>query len=321
MADTLRHRGPDGGGSWADDQAGIAFGFCRLSIVDLSPAGDQPMISHSGRYVLVFNGEIYNAPVIREELKCRKSINFRGHSDTEVMLACFDVWGVIPSVGRFNGMFAFAVWDRREHLLYLCRDRLGEKPLYYGWIGSVLLFGSELKALRAHPDFQAEIDRCALALLLRYNCIPTPYSIYKSVRKLPPATFLLTSETSSPDGVPIPYWSLETVVEAGLRNPLPLDEQEIVEQLDSVLRDSVRMRMLADVPVGAFLSGGIDSSTVVALMQAQSSQPIRTFSIGLEATGYNEAANAKSVAGYLQTAHTMSRSLIPRKSQLFWWLS
>jgi asparagine synthase (glutamine-hydrolysing) len=324
MANTLHHRGPDDGGSWADDKSGIAFGFRRLSIVDLSPAGHQPMDSHSERYVLVFNGEIYNAPVLREELRRRNTITFRGHSDTEVMLACFDAWGIAPSVVRFNGMFAFAVWDRQERLLYLYRDRFGEKPLYYGWAGSTLLFGSELKALRAYPEFQPEIDRDALALLLRHNCIPAPYSIYKSVRKLPPATFLRISEKSGSDGDPEPYWSVASVVESGLSNPLLLNPQEIIEQLDSVLRDSVRMRMLADVPLGAFLSGGIDSSTVVALMQAQSSRPIRTFSIGLEESGYNEAADAKSVAAHLQTDHTEfyvtpaeALAVIPRLPSLY----
>jgi asparagine synthase (glutamine-hydrolysing) len=304
MVNTLHHRGPDDDGHWADNEAGIAFGFRRLSIVDLSPAGHQPMVSRSGRYVLVFNGEIYNAEDLRDELGHKDVLQFRGHSDTEVMLACFDAWDVTPSVARFNGMFAFVVWDRREHLLYLFRDRLGEKPLYYCWMGATLIFGSELKALRAHPEFQPEIDRDALTLLLRHNCIPAPYSIYKSVQKLPAASFLCVSATSGLNVNPVPYWSMKEVVDAGLRAPLLLGERETVEQLDSVLRKSVKMRMLGDVPIGAFLSGGIDSSMVVALMQAQSSRSVRTFSIGFEESGYNEAAEAKSVASYLRTDHT-----------------
>lgn len=304
MVETLRHRGPDDGGVWTDSAAGVAIGMRRLAILDLSPAGKQPMHSASGRYVLVFNGEIYNC----EDLRCdllgeAPGLRFRGHSDTEVMLAAFEQWGVPASLQRFNGMFAFALWDRTVRTLTLARDRFGEKPLYYGIAGGRLLFGSELKALRAHPDFAAEIDPVALALYLQRNCVPAPYSIYRNIQKLPPASWL-TFQVDQFDNEPERYWSLQEAAEQGARNQFAGNEQEATDALDKLLRDAVKIRMHADVPLGAFLSGGIDSSTVVALMQAQSSRPVKTFSIGLHDSDYNEASEAARVADHLGTDHT-----------------
>lgn len=302
MSDTLLHRGPDDGGTWVDAEVGIALGHRRLSIVDLSPEGHQPMVSADSRYVIVFNGEIYNFLELSEQLK-RLGHKFRGHSDTEVMLASFTQWGVDGAIERFNGMFAFALWDRQERILHLGRDRLGEKPLYYGWMGQTFLFGSELKALKAHPSFQAEINRDALALFLRHSYISAPYSIYKGIYKLPPGT-LLTLNGIDPHPVPVPYWSARKVAELGVREPFTGSESEAVAQLDALLHEAIGLRMVADVPLGAFLSGGIDSSTVVALMQAQSSQPVKTFTIGFYEDTYNEAQYAKSVAEHLGCDHT-----------------
>jgi asparagine synthase (glutamine-hydrolysing) len=302
MSDTLLHRGPDSGGIWVDEAAGIALGHRRLAIVDLSPEGHQPMLSADGRDAIVFNGEIYNFLELRQELT-KYGHTFRGHSDTEIMLAGFSQWGVNPAIERFNGMFAFALWDRQERLLHLGRDRVGEKPLYYGWIGQTFLFGSELKAIKAHPSFRAEINRNALALFVRHNCVPAPYSIYQGIYKLPPATLLTWNGTANhPE--PIPYWSAKEAAEFGVANPFTGSEQEAIDQMETLLLDAVGIRMMADVPLGAFLSGGIDSSTVVALMQAQSSQPVKTFSIGFYEDAYNEAQYAKAVAQHLKTDHT-----------------
>jgi asparagine synthase (glutamine-hydrolysing) len=306
MANTLRHRGPDDAGTWVDIAAGVALGHRRLSILDLSPAGHQPMVSASGRHVIVFNGEIYNSPQLRHELDqvTLGSLSFRGHSDTEVMLAAFEHWGVQRAISRMNGMFAFALWDRQERVLYLGRDRLGEKPVYYAWISKVFLFGSELKALRCHPDFRAGIDRDALALYFRHNCIPAPHSIYEGVRKLPPATILAVSGDTAGPAAPSPYWSLNEVVERGVADPFSGSEQDAIGEFEILLRDAVKIRMLADVPLGAFLSGGVDSSTVVALMQAQSERPVKTFTIGSREPDYNEAGFARAVARHLGTEHT-----------------
>ncbi len=301
MSQTLLHRGPDDGGIWVDAEAGIALGHRRLSILDLSPEGHQPMHSASSRYVIVFNGEIYNFLELRQELKSLGH-RFRGHSDTEVMLASFSQWGVERAVGRFNGMFAFALWDRQEQVLHLSRDRLGEKPLYYGCIGQTFFFGSELKALKAHPRFQAEINRDALALYVRHNCIPAPYSIYQGIYKLPPGTILTWKGFG--ELIPMPYWSVQEAAEKGVANPFDGSEADAVAKLEALLQEAVALRMVADVPLGAFLSGGIDSSTVVALMQAQSSQPVKTFSIGFYEDSYNEAKDAKAVAQHLGCDHT-----------------
>ncbi len=324
MADALRHRGPDDGGAWVDAAAGVALGHRRLAVIDLSPEGRQPMPSACGRYVIVFNGEIYNFADLRREL-AGLGHRFRGHSDTEVMLAAISRWGVEPAVERFNGMFAFALWDRRERRLVLARDRLGEKPLYYGWTGGVFLFGSELKALRAHPAFRGEVDRDALALYLRHNYIPTPYAIYKGVFKLPPGT-MLTVDPRNAGAVPEPkpYWSARAAAERGVAEPYPWSEAEAADELDGRLREAVRLRMVADVPLGAFLSGGIDSSTVVALMQAQSGRPVKTFSIGFREAGYDEAEHARAVARHLGTDHTElyvtpeeAMAVIPRLPALY----
>ncbi|MBW4646789.1 MAG: asparagine synthase (glutamine-hydrolyzing) [Goleter apudmare HA4340-LM2] len=303
MSKSLIHRGPDDDGSWIDGEVGIALGHRRLSIVDLSPEGHQPMISANGRYVIVFNGEIYNFPELRKQLQSL-GYSFRGHSDTEVMLASFCEWGVVEATKRFNGMFAFALWDRQERVLHLGRDRLGEKPLYYGWCGHTLIFASELKAFKAHPDFQPEINRDALALFLRFSYIPAPYSIYKGIYKLPPATLLSFNGASNLHPEAAPYWSVREAAESGVSHPFNGSETQAIAELDTLLKDAIAMRMVADVPLGAFLSGGIDSSTVVALMQAQSQQPVKTFSIGFHEKSYNEAEYAKAVAQYLGTDHT-----------------
>jgi len=306
MADQLVHRGPDDSGVWVDAEAGIALGFRRLAIVDLSPTGRQPMISSNGRYVMVFNGEVYNFGELRKDLESRGHA-FRGHSDTEVMLEAVSEWGLEAAVKKFVGMFAFALWDRRERVLHLVRDRLGIKPLYCGLADRTFLFGSELKALRTHPDFDPEINRGALALYLRYGYIPQPYSIYQGIWKLPPGHILSLragAQTSFELSGTALYWSAKEVYENGAANPFRGSEGEAVEELDRLLRESVRLRMIADVPLGAFLSGGIDSSTVVALMQAQSNRPVKTFTIGFHAQEFNEAAHAKTVAAHLGTEHT-----------------
>jgi len=318
MTRTLAHRGPDREGVWIDPSAGIALGHRRLAVVDLSPAGDQPMFSASGRYVIVFNGEIYNFCDLRREAG---GGGFRGHSDTEVMLACFERWGVAGSLPRFNGMFAFAVWDRLEQELHLARDPIGEKPLYYGRFGGTLLFGSELKALRAHPDFPGEIDRNVVARFLKYGYVPVPWSIYKDVFKLEPGCVLTFRSGSARTER---YWSLKNVVERGCAAPFRGSEQEAERQLESLLLSAVKMRMIADVPLGAFLSGGLDSSLVVALMQRSSEKPVRTFTIGFHEAAYNEAAAAEAVARRLGTDHTEwyvtpaeARSVVPRLPELY----
>ena len=303
MADTLVHRGPDDAGVWVDATAGIALGHRRLSIVDLSPNGHQPMRSASGRWVISFNGEIYNFPSLRQELE-GLGHRFRGHSDTEVLLAAVEQWGVHKALERFNGMFAFALWDRADRVLHLARDRAGEKPLYYGWMGDTFVFGSELKSMRRHPAFRPEIDRDALVLFLCYAYVPAPYSIYRDVCKLVPGTVLSIAAAGPRTPRPVPYWSAKDVVERATADPFRGTPDEAVSQLDALLHDAVRMQMVADVPLGAFLSGGIDSSTVVAIMQAESSRPVKTFTIGFAEEGYNEAHYAAAVARHLGTDHT-----------------
>jgi asparagine synthase (glutamine-hydrolysing) len=305
MSRTLRHRGPDDEGVWWDAKTGIALAHRRLSIIDLSAAGHQPMLSASGRYIAVYNGEIYNFQELRSQLqRSANPVAFRGHSDTEVMLACLEAWGVEDSLKRWNGMFAFAVWDKESHTLHLARDRFGEKPLYYAWTGRTFLFGSELKALRAHPGFRAEIDRNALALYLRYNCVPSPYSIYRQAFKLPPASLLTLTGNDPQSARPVPYWSLEDSVAKGRAEPFRGSIDEAAAELEELLRDAVRRRMVSDVPLGVFLSGGVDSSTIAALMQAQSSRPVRSFSIGLREPDFDEATHACAVAEHLGTEHT-----------------
>lgn len=304
MTNRLRHRGPDDVGTWTDAKAGIALGHRRLSILDLTPEGHQPMRSACGRYVITFNGEIYNFRALRGELESF-GYAFRGHSDTEVLLACVSHWGIFDALKRFNGMFAFALWDRQERRLHLVRDRMGEKPLYYGWLGRTFVFGSELKALRAHSDFDKAIDRGALRLFVSNNYVPAPYSIYQGISKVLPASIvtLERAEAGAPPRV-TPYWSLDTAAEQGLAEPFAGSDADAITYLDGLLKDAVKLRMESDVPLGAFLSGGVDSSTIVALMQAQSDQPVRTFTIGFHEAGYNEAKEATAVARHLGTAHT-----------------
>lgn len=305
MGDAIAHRGPDDSGLWSDAQAGIGLAHRRLSIVDLSPAGHQPMLSPSARYVIAFNGEIYNHHALRAQLP---EVSWRGHSDTETLLAAFDVMGVEAALKQSVGMFAFALWDRAERSLYLARDRFGEKPLYYGVQKDLLLFGSELKALRAHPALVREIDRDALTLLLRHNYVPAPHSIYRGIRKLPPGTYLrLRADVDGKLGnnaTPVQYWSASDAAAGGEGQLLAGGETEIIDALECRLRESIGMQMMADVPLGAFLSGGIDSSTVVALMQSQSAKAVKTFTIGFHESGYDEAIHARAVARHLDTDHT-----------------
>jgi asparagine synthase (glutamine-hydrolysing) len=307
MSETLAHRGPDDIGIFVDEENGIAFGHRRLSILDLSALGHQPMVSASRRYVIVYNGEIYNFKQIREELAPWYT-RWYGNSDTEVLLAAIDVWGLDATVQRSNGMFAFALWDTRDHVLWLCRDRLGIKPLYYARTKKGIVFGSELKAIRGYPYFEAEISKNALALYLRHGYIPAPYSIYENTWKLEPAHILrvslddLQKEKGSPNSYC--YWNARELAESAQNNCFYGTETEAIEELDKLLRDSVKKRMASDVPLGAFLSGGIDSSMIVALMQAQSARSVKTFTIGSDIAGYNEAIYAKEVASYLDTEHT-----------------
>ena len=303
MAQTLRHRGPDGGGEWVDEAASIAVGHRRLAIVDLSPAGHQPMVSACGRYVIVFNGEIYNHMRLRALLEAScDATKWRGHSDTETLLSCFAAWGIEKTLQCATGMFAIALWDRETRTLTLARDRIGEKPLYYGWQSGCLLFGSELKALRAHPAFAASIDRRALVLFLRHGYVPAPYSIYEGIQKLPAGTLLQVGEGQR-DAVPAAWWSLSEVAHDGTNHPFAGSDAEAVDALESALGGAVRQQMVADVPLGALLSGGLDSSLITALMQANSPRPVRTFTIGFEEREYDEATHARAIAGHLGTDH------------------
>jgi asparagine synthase (glutamine-hydrolysing) len=295
MADEIARRGPDDRQVWADPNARIALGFRRLAIIDLSPEGRQPM--HSERFVTVFNGEIYNFRELRDELAGRGHA-FRGHSDTEVMLGAVAEWGVERALQRLVGMFAVALWDKRERTLHLARDRMGEKPLYYGWSNGVLLFGSELDALRAHPAFNAEVDRDALRGYARFGYVPGPQAIWKGFRKLLPGHMLTVSDRGR--GEPVPYWRLRDAI----ATPVRVDASEARAEVERLLLQSVKGCMVADVPLGAFLSGGTDSSLIVALMQAQSTRPVRTFTIGFHDKGYDEAPHARRVAAHLGTEHT-----------------
>lgn len=305
MGDALRHRGPDAGAEWLDPQAGLAFAHRRLSIVDLSPAGAQPMASADGRWVICFNGEVYNHRALRAELQgAGRAPDWRGHSDTETLLAALAAWGVAGALERAVGMFAFALWDRRERTLVLARDRLGEKPLYYGAPGGTLIFASELQALRVHPAFDGGIDRGALALLLRLGYVPGPWSIHPGIRKLPPGTWLALRGAADVHAAPQPYWSVRAAAEAGARAPLALSDEAAVDRLDALLRTAIEGQRVADVPLGAFLSGGIDSSATVAVMQAASAEPVRTFTIGTPDAALDESAHARAVAQHLGTRHT-----------------
>ncbi|MCO1373954.1 asparagine synthase (glutamine-hydrolyzing) [Burkholderia multivorans] len=304
MTASLAHRGPDAQGLWVDPAAGIALGHRRLAIVDLSVHGRQPMASACGRYVMVFNGEIYNHRELRAQLeRVGRAPAWRGHSDTEVLLAAFAAWGVDATLRRATGMFALALWNRESRVLTLARDRIGEKPLYYGRIGDALVFASELKALRAYPGFDGEIDRDALCLYLRHSAVPAPHTIYRGIRKLPPGTWIQFEHAQDTPRIRT-YWALEHAIDAGHHEPFAGTAAEAVDRLDTVLRQAVARQMEADVPLGAFLSGGVDSSAIVALMQAQSAAPVDTFTIGFHEAGYDEAGYAKAVARHLGTRHT-----------------
>lgn len=324
MGDSIRHRGPDDGDVWLDATSGIGLSHRRLAIVDLSVAGHQPMHSDNGRFVIAFNGEIYNHTELRRELEEQNyPSSWRGHSDTETLLAGIQTWGLSKTIQRCIGMFALALWDKVDKKLYLVRDRIGEKPLYFGWQNGVLLFGSELKALKTHPSFRGQINRDSISLLMRFNYIPAPHCIYKDIQKLKPGTIVSFSETEL-DGKYEQYWSMQAAVSAGLSNRFTGSKEDCVEGLHSVLQGAVQQQMLADVPLGAFLSGGVDSSTVVALMQSQSSKPIRTFSIGFDDEAYNEAKHAKAVASHLGTDHTElyvsatdALAVVPSLSQIY----
>jgi asparagine synthase (glutamine-hydrolysing) len=307
MADCIVHRGPDGGGVWTDDAQGYGVGHRRLAIIDLSAAGHQPMHGVSGRYVLAYNGEIYNHEELRDQLNAAGwQHGWRGHSDTEVLLAGIETWGLTETLRRATGMFAIALWDRQDGTLRLARDRLGEKPLYYGWQGQgedrAFLFGSELKALRAHPACTAEVDRGALTLLMRHGYVPAPHAIYTGLAKLLPGT-ILTVSRAQPEPQVETYWSLIDVARRGQASPFAGSAEEAVDQLEKLATAAVRRQMVSDVPLGAFLSGGVDSSTVVALMQSVSANPVKTFTIGFDERGFDEAQYAKAVAAHLGTDH------------------
>ena len=304
MANRIAHRGPDDDGVWLDAEAGVGFCHRRLAIVDLSAAGHQPMRSPRGRYHFVWNGEIYNHLALRRVLESEgEAPVWRGHSDTETLLACFENWGVVETLKQAVGMFSMALWDIKEQTLTLARDRMGEKPLYYGWSKGVFLFGSELKALKAHPKFEAEIDHDALGDLLRRQYIGGSHSIYRGIAKVPPGCVLTVSLHQKEPSVSA-YWSVSDAAILGKDVPFRGNDQDAVEALEGLLSDSIALQMVADVPVGAFLSGGIDSSVIVALMQQQASRPIRTFTIGFEEDAFNEAPYAADVALHLGTDHT-----------------
>jgi asparagine synthase (glutamine-hydrolysing) len=323
MATRIEHRGPDDAGTWADAGAGVALGFRRLAILDLSAQGHQPMRSTSGRFTLVFNGEVYNFLEIRRELE-RAGAAFRGHSDTEVILAAFERWGIRRAVERFVGMFAIAVWDAEHHTLSLIRDRLGIKPLYVYQEPGLITFGSELKALLAGPSFDRGLDGAALTSYLRYLFVPAPRTIFARARKLMPGHIMTLRDAAAPLPASVPYWSVEEAARLGAESPFTGSAEEAVDELDRLLLEAVRLRMVADVPLGAFLSGGIDSSTVVALMQELSPRPVRTFSIGFGEEDYNEAHHARLVATSLGTDHTEvlltardALDVVPRLPMLF----
>lgn len=323
MADAIRHRGPDDEGVWVDADAGLALAHRRLSIIDLSPAGHQPMVSASGRFVIAFNGEIYNQCDVRRSLDGEGQTNWRGHSDTEVLLEAIAAWGIDRALEASAGMFAFALWDRVERTLILARDRLGEKPLYYGWAGDTFLFGSELAALGQHPAWIGDIDRDALALMMRFNNVPAPHSIYRGICKLRPGTYFALRSGAS-KGTEHIYWDAGRIAEEGHHNPFRGAPGEAVSEVERLLKQALAGQMVADVPLGAFLSGGVDSSTVVALMQEMASEPVKTFSIGFSESGYDEAAHARTIARHLCTDHrelyvspAEARAVIPELPRIY----
>ena len=340
MLEPIHHRGPDDAGTWLDAQHGAALGHKRLSIVDLSPAGHQPMTSACGRYVIVFNGEIYNHHVLRKSVKQSSSAlseqlskkdlsvtGWRGHSDTETLLACFTAWGIEKTLQATVGMFAIALWDKQNSTLTLARDRIGEKPLYYGWQNGTFLFGSELKALRQHPAFRCQTDWNAASTFLRLNYIPAPSSIYQGIFKLVPGSYLQLKQADVAQKVlpaPVPYWSLAQAAQQGQHRPFKGSFTDAVDALEVLVRQSVQLQSVADVPVGAFLSGGIDSSTVVAMMQSATTSKVTTFSIGMPDAKMDESIHAAAVARHLGTNHVEhiiqpqeALELIPRLSQIW----
>lgn len=338
MTEAIAHRGPDDTGRWIDSELGAALGHKRLAIIDVSPAGHQPMLSACGRYVLVFNGEIYNHLDLRMKLSSASCVtSWRGHSDTETLLAAISRWGLDEALRQAAGMFALAVWDRKTNTLQLARDRLGEKPLYYGWAASSFLFGSELKALKAHPNFEPRICRTALKQYLRFAYVPSPRSIWQGVYKLEPGCILTVS--AKPPGCPPPhpvrpgqnyetisiarYWSLAEVTKSGARNPI-VDVPDAIDELERTLERAVHRQMISDVPLGAFLSGGVDSSAIVALMQKNNASRVKTYTIGFEDKNFDESEHAKAVANHLGTLHTEiqitaaeARAVIPSLPDIF----
>lgn len=323
MTDRIVHRGPDDAGHWVDEQAGVAIGFRRLAIIDVSPLGHQPMEAVSGRYVIAFNGEVYNYAELRREFEARGH-PFRGHSDTEVILAAFDAWGIEAAVRRFVGMFAMSVWDRERRELTLIRDRVGKKPLFCYAEPGYVAWASELKALVAGPSFDRTLDPRAIVEYLRYLYVPAPRSIYARVVKLEPGAMLTIADPAAPLPQSHRYWKLEDVVREGQAAPFTGSPARAVDELDALLTDAVRLRMYADVPVGALLSGGIDSSVVVGLMQAIASRPVKTYTIGFDQQQYDEAHHAEAVAKHLGTDHTTLRltgadalALVPRLPDWF----
>lgn len=322
MGNSINHRGPDDSGEWFDSQDGVYFSHRRLAILDRSNAGHQPMHSKSGRYCLIFNGEIYNHLDMRSQLS---GVHWNGGSDTETLLACFDRFGVSSTISMSVGMFSFGVWDKKLLQLTLGRDRIGEKPMYYGWQGNFeksFIFGSELKSFKNHPHFQDEINRGALSLYSTYNYIPSPYSIYKNIFKLKPGCLLTVSLQHTEPEIKS-YWSAESIIHSCITNKFQ-GSYELINEFENLLKEVVAGQMLSDVPLGAFLSGGIDSSTIVAIMQSISSKPVKTFTIGFSEKGYNEAVYAKDVAAHLRTEHTElyvspddAMSVIPKLASIY----
>lgn len=326
MLDQMIYRGPDGEGYWLDGHTGLALGHRRLSVVDLSENGAQPMVSADGRFVITYNGEIYNAPEIREQLLLRHpDLHWKGTSDTEVMLEAFGEYGIISALGKMKGMFAAALYDRQEKTLTLMRDRVGEKPLYYGFVGGDFVFFSDPEVLRAYPGFPPKIDRNALALYMRYGFIPAPYSVYEGICKLEPGCILTIRAPFGRDNITYErYWSLEKAAEEGSHAPFTGSETEAADRLEELLTEAIRGQLISDVPVGAFLSGGIDSPLIVSLMQKISAAPVKTFTIGFEDQKYNEAQFAEEIARHLKTDHTQLYvteqellEVIPKLSEIF----
>ncbi len=332
MRDTLLHRGPDDGFEWVDADAGIAMGFRRLAILDLSVDGRQPMQSPDGRYVITFNGEIYNFQDLTKEIE--KEFpgflqTYKGHSDTRIVLALMALYGFEATLQKLVGMFAIALWDRKEKTLWLARDRTGEKPLYYGWSGKTLVYGSELKALKAHPDFDATISKSSLALYFRHGYVPAPYSIFEKVQKLPAGGYLKFDTRQMPDGAELfriakYYWNPFDVIQSKRMHPLEVSEEEALSLFEKQMYDTVSKQMIADVPLGAFLSGGVDSSLIVSIMSRISTKPVKTFTIGFDVTGFNEAPYARKVAEHLKTEHhelyvspQMALDVVPKLPQMY----